>query len=75
MRVCERFRVRKIRHQFLHIYVYEVHTTFCVIIHYGSKLRMRVVKTFEHRQQSADDYLRIFVHGNMLLPWVYDMRA
>ena len=27
---------------------------FCVFIKYGSELRMRVVKTFECRQQSAD---------------------
>ena len=46
------------------------HTPFCVFIRDGSELRMRVVKTFEHQQQSADDCLLIFVHGDMQLPWV-----
>ena len=36
---------------------------------------MHVVKTFERWQQSADDCLHIFVHGNVLLPWVYYMHA
>ena len=54
----------------LRIYTYLAHTAFCVFIQYGCELRMRVVKTFEHRQQSADDSLHIFVHENMQLPWV-----
>ena len=53
-------------------YIYVAHTAFCVYVWHGSELRMRVVKTFERRQQSADDCLRIFVHGDMQLPWVYD---
>ena len=48
---------------------------FCVFIPYGNKLRMRVIKTFERRQQSADDWLHIFVHGDMQLLWVYDTHA
>ena len=55
--------------------LYLAHTAFCLFIPYGSKLRMHVVKTFAHQQQSADNCLRIFVHGNMLLPWVYDTHA
>ena len=43
---------------------------FWVFIRHGSELRMRVVKTFQHRQQSADDCLGIFVHENMQPPWV-----
>ena len=42
---------------------------------YRSKLRMRVINKFERRQQSEDDCLCIFVHGNVLLPWVYDKHA
>ena len=60
---------KKYANQCLCIYV--AHTAFCVFILYGSKLRMRVVKTFELRQQSADDCLRIFVHRDIQLPWVY----
>ena len=52
-------------------YIYVAYTAFCMFIPYGSKLCMHVVKTFEHWQQSADDCLRIFIHGNVL-PWVYD---
>ena len=57
----------------LRIYTYLAHTAFCVFIQYGCELRMRVVKTFEHRQQSADDSLHIFCifeHENLQLPWV-----
>ena len=56
-------------------YIYVAHMAFCVYVQHGSELRMRVVKTFQHRQQSADDCLRIFVHGNVLLPWIYDTHA
>ena len=56
-------------------YIYVAHTGFCVFIAYGSKLRMRVVKTFEHQQQSADDCLCIFVHRNVVLPWVCNTQA
>ena len=38
-------------------------------------VRMPVIKNFEPWQQSADNCLRIFVHGDMQLPWVYDMHA
>ena len=49
----------------------------CVYVRsaHGSELRMRVLKTFERWQQSADDCLRIIVHGDMQLPWVYDTHA
>ena len=57
------------------MYIYIAHMAFCVFIQYGSVLRMRVVKTLEHQQQSADDCLRIFVHENMQLPWVSYMHA
>ena len=39
----------------------------------GCVMCMRIVQTFECLQQSADDSLRIFIHGNMQLPWVSDM--
>ena len=65
MQVRNRFLVRKIR-QSVFAYIYAAHTAFCVFIQYGSELR--VVKTFERRQQSAVDCLRIFVHGNVQLP-------
>ena len=64
---------KKYANQCLRIYV--AHTAFCVFIPYRSKLGMRVVKTFEHWQHSADDCLHIFVHGNVLLLWVYDTHA
>ena len=48
---------------------------FCVFIRYGSKLCMRVVKTFGYQCQLADNCLRIFAHENVLLPWVYDTHA
>ena len=51
------------------------HTAFCMFIQYGRELHnvrmlVIVIKTFEHRQQSADDCLHILVHENMhyLLP-------
>ena len=52
-------------------YIHVAHMAFCMFIQYGSELRvrMRVVKTFERRQQSAYDCLRIFLHGNMQHPW------
>ena len=67
-------------------YVYVAHTAFWVFIRYGSKLCMRVVKTFGYRRQTADNCLRIFVHKNtqtivlkrnenVLLMWVYDTHA
>ena len=68
--MCERFCVGKIG-QLVFAYIYVAYTAFCMFIPYGSKLCMHVVKTFEHWQQSADDCLRIFIHGNVL-PWVYD---
>ena len=54
----------------LNMYVYIEHTAFCVSMWYGSELRMRIIQTFECWQQSSDNCLRIFVHGNMQLPWV-----
>ena len=61
------FRVQKIR-QSVFAFIYVAHSAFCVFIQYRSELRMRVVKTLEYWQQSADDCLRIFVHGDMKLP-------
>ena len=52
-----------------------IYTAFCIFIPYVSKLRMRVVKTIERQKQSADDCLHIFVHRNVVLPWVYDTHA
>ena len=66
-----RFRVRKIR-QSVFVYIYVAHMVFCVFIRYLSELRIRVVKTFERWQQSADDCLRIFVHENVQLPWAME---
>ena len=71
---CYHFCVRKIR-QSVFAYICVAHTAVCMYVWHESELRMRVVKTFERRQQSADDCLRIFVHGNVLLPWVYDTHA
>ena len=64
---------KKYANQYLRIYVYVAHTVFCMYVCHGSELHnvhMRVVKTLEYRQQSADDCLRIFVHGDMQLLWV-----
>ena len=61
---------------FAYMYIHSAHgvlCAYCVFIQYGSELRMGIIKTFEHQQQSADDCLRIFVHQNKQLQWVSDM--
>ena len=57
---------KKYANQCLCIYV--AHTAFCMFILYISKLRMRVVKNFELRQQSADDCLRILYTETFSFP-------
>ena len=70
-KTCMRVTVSVYKNTPISVCIYiQTHTAFCVFIPYGIELRIRVVKTFEHRQQSADDCLHIFIHENMQLPWV-----
>ena len=63
---CHRFRVQKVC-QLLFAYVYVAHAAFCVYVWDGNGLHLRFGKTFQCRQHSADDCLRLFVHGTCCL--------
>ena len=55
--------------------MYVAHAAFCVSVWHGNGLRMRIGRTFEHRQHSEKAFLRLFVHGNVQLTWVSDTHA
>ena len=55
--------------------MYVAHAAFCVSVWDGNGLRMRIGKSFQCRQHSADDCLRLFVHGNVQLTRVSDTQA
>ena len=55
--------------------MYVAHAAFCMSVWHGNGLRMRIRRTFEHRQHSEKAFLRLFVHGNVQLTWVSDTHA
>ena len=57
------------------MHMYLAHVAFCVSVWHVNGLRVPIGKTFECRQHSAEDCLRLFVHGNVQLTWVSDTHA
>ena len=55
--------------------MYVAHAEFCVSVRDGIGLFLHFRKTFQCQLHSAEDCLRLFVHGNVLLTWVLDTHA
>ena len=55
--------------------MYVANASFCLSVWDGNWLCLRIGITFQCWQHSADNCLRLFIHRNVLLSWVSDMRT